>query len=40
MKFKAKSIGRYCYAAILIFGVPVLINECYKHDGYVTVKDS
>lgn len=24
-------------AAILIFGIPILINECYKHGGYITM---
>lgn len=24
-------------AIILIFGIPILINECYKHGGYITM---
>lgn len=41
MKFKSKRVlVAIVIAVILIFGVPILINECYKHGGYVTVWDA
>lgn len=41
MKLKSKWIlAAVVIAAILIFGVPILINECYKHGGYITVWDA
>ena len=38
MKFNFKRVlASVAIAAILIFGVPILINECYKHGGYLTL---
>ena len=38
MKLKLKMIfAAVVIAAFLIFGIPVLINECYKHGGYITM---
>lgn len=38
MKLKLKRVlAAVVIAAILIFGIPILINECYKHGGYVTM---
>lgn len=38
MKFKtSKILAPVVIVAILIFGVPLLINECYKHGGYITM---
>lgn len=38
MKLKSKMVlSGIVIAAILIFGIPVLINECYKHGGYITM---
>ena len=38
MKLKSKRVlAAVVIAAILIFGIPILINECYKHGGYTTM---
>lgn len=38
MKLKSKRVlAAVAIAVILIFGIPILINECYKHGGYITV---
>ncbi len=38
MKLKSKWVlVAIVVAAILIFGIPLLINECFKHGGYITV---
>lgn len=38
MKLKSKRVlAAVVIAAILIFGIPILINECYKHGGYITM---
>lgn len=38
MKLKSKWVlAAIAIAAILIFGIPILINECYKHGGYITM---
>lgn len=37
MKLKSKWVLATIIAAILIFGIPILINECYKHGGYITM---
>lgn len=38
MKLKSKGVlAAVVIAAVLIFGIPVLINECYKHGGYTTM---
>ena len=38
MKLKTKWVlVAIVVAAILIFGIPLLINECFKHGGYITV---
>lgn len=41
MKLKLKKILAVALiAVILILGVPILINECYKHGGYITMWDA
>lgn len=38
MKHKLTSVSAVVLiAVILIFGIPILINECYKHGGYTTM---
>lgn len=38
MKFKlSKILAPVVIVAILIFGIPILINESYKHGGYITM---
>ena len=38
MRFRTKRVlATVIIAVILIFGVPIFINECYKHGGYVTL---
>lgn len=38
MELKSKRVlAAIVIAAILIFGIPILINECYKHGGYITM---
>lgn len=34
---KKRLLTAIVIAALLIFGIPILINECYKHDGYTTI---
>lgn len=41
MNLRAKRVlATVIITIILIFGVPILINECYKHGGYVTMWDA
>ena len=38
MKLKSKWVlATIVIAAILVFGIPILINECYKHGSYITM---
>lgn len=37
MELKSKKVLVAVVISVLIFGIPIIINECYKHGGYITM---